>query len=126
MPIRPLGPCSVRGCSGRAERRGRCARHAAEAEARYREQHPDPRPSAAARGYDGEWRRIRDRYLRRHPDCEAQGCTLPATDVDHVRPRAQGGTDDESNLQALCHRHHSIKTAQHDGAFGNHRTKVER
>lgn len=30
------------------------------------------------------------------------GCTVAATCVDHVIPRARGGTDDPANLQASC------------------------
>jgi len=31
--------------------------------------------------------------------------------VDHIKPRFQGGTDDDSNLRVLCAVHHSQKTA---------------
>lgn len=30
-------------------------------------------------------------------------CGAPATDVDHIRPRSRGGTDDDSNLTSACH-----------------------
>lgn len=124
MPYRPLGPCSVRGCPGRAVRRGRCETHAAEAEARYRAEHPDDRPSAALRGYGDRWRKIRASFLKRHRwcvVCQARGQRVEATDVDHIVARRAGGTDDENNLMALCHRHHSQKTAMNDGGFGNKR-----
>jgi 5-methylcytosine-specific restriction endonuclease McrA len=62
---------------------------------------------------------IRDAYLKVHPICELPGCGQPASDVDHRLSRRRGGTDDWSNLQALCHRHHSAKTAAEDGGFGN-------
>lgn len=122
MPYKPLGPCSVQGCPGRAVRRGRCEKHAAEAAREYREQHPDTRPSAAARGYGATWREIRARHLNRNPwcvDCAAEGQRVRGTHVDHIIPRSRGGTDEPSNLQSLCPRHHSIKTATHDGGFGN-------
>jgi len=39
-----------------------------------------------------------------------------ATDVDHVQALLSGGhPTDHGNLQALCHRHHSIKTRQEQG-----------
>jgi 5-methylcytosine-specific restriction endonuclease McrA len=41
--------------------------------------------------------------------------------VDHIRPRADGGTDEEWNLQTLCFRCHSRKTAAADNGFGNRR-----
>jgi hypothetical protein len=39
-----------------------------------------------------------------------------ATEVDHVIPRQEGGTDDRSNLQPLCHDHHSAKTMREANA----------
>ena len=33
-------------------------------------------------------------------------CSIDATEVDHIRPRAVGGTDDLDNLRAVCHRCH--------------------
>lgn len=38
-------------------------------------------------------------------------CSRPATVVDHIRPRALGGTDSPSNLQSLCTPHSRQKTA---------------
>lgn len=50
--------------------------------------------------------------LRDHPWCQVPGCTNMATDVDHVEPIEAGGAPfDRSNLQALCKKHHSAKTA---------------
>jgi len=37
-------------------------------------------------------------------------CTYPAQDIDHIVNLAQGGTDELSNLQALCDWHHKRKT----------------
>ncbi|WP_267488100.1 HNH endonuclease [Streptomyces sp. DH8] len=36
-------------------------------------------------------------------------------DVDHVRPLSRGGEDVDSNVQALCHGCHQIKTATEFG-----------
>lgn len=36
---------------------------------------------------------------------------MPATDVHHKVAKVDGGTDEESNLEALCHSCHSKKTA---------------
>jgi len=83
-----------------------------------RQMYERDRPSAAARGYDVKWRRIRAQFVKAHPYCSAPGCGAPTTDVDHIIPRARGGTDDWSNLQALCHAHHSAKTATQDGRWG--------
>jgi 5-methylcytosine-specific restriction protein A len=78
----------------------------------------DGRASAAKRGYGRRWQRLRKMILARDPICRWPGCTMPATDVDHVVPRAAGGDDSEGNLQGLCHEHHSLKTASEDGGFG--------
>jgi 5-methylcytosine-specific restriction protein A len=80
---------------------------------------PDDRASAAARGYGHRWRKLRRLKLNDHPMCEWTGCDRAATDVDHIRPRAQGGDDSFANLQSLCHSHHSQKTASGDGGFGH-------
>lgn len=76
---------------------------------------PDARPSAAARGYDARWSRTRKRYLRDHATCEDDsGCNAAATDVHHrdgLGPNGPRGHD-PTNLQALCHAHHSQLTAR--------------
>jgi 5-methylcytosine-specific restriction endonuclease McrA len=38
--------------------------------------------------------------------------------VDHIVPLARGGTNDAMNLQTLCGRCHSTKTATRDGGYG--------
>lgn len=47
------------------------------------------------------WRNTRARVLARDGHT-CQQCGQPATQVDHKTPRAQGGSDHEDNLQALC------------------------
>jgi len=85
-----------------------------------------PTLSASARGYGVEWRRLAKWFLQRHPLCNdpfgshaGEGRIVAAEVVDHIVPRKRGGTDDISNLQALCYRCHSTKTAKYDGGFGN-------
>ncbi len=83
----------------------------------------DTRRPPQERGYDAHWRyRLQPAYLRAHPMCSASGCTQPATCVDHVRPLADGGTNDDENLQSLCHSCHSRKTVRSDGGFGRPRS----
>lgn len=78
----------------------------------------DNRQTSAERGYGHSWRKLRAAYLASHPVC--QHCQREAaTDVDHIIPRRKGGTDDEWNLQALCHACHSRKTVKEDGGFGH-------
>ena len=77
------------------------------------------RGSAHKRGYGVGWRAHRAAYLRDHPICCVPGCNRPATDVDHIVPRRRGGSDEDANLQPLCHAHHSAKTAREDGGYGH-------
>ena len=79
------------------------------------------RGSRHARGYGSEWDRLRAQALER----DAGLCQLcleageinmhgPGNrhQVDHVVPRAEGGTDALENLQTICRAHHAQKTAQ--------------
>ena len=113
MARKPLGPCKVRTCSGRATHGRYCADHAHLGRRR------DDRPSAARRGYDRKWRRIRAAFIKANPYCAV--CGAPTEEVDHIIPRAVGGSNDWSNLQPLCKIHHSQKTALQDGGFGRDR-----
>jgi 5-methylcytosine-specific restriction endonuclease McrA len=40
--------------------------------------------------------------------------------VDHITARADGGSDDHSNLRTLCARHHAQRTAVDQGIGGPH------
>ncbi|MGV8637612.1 HNH endonuclease, partial [Pseudomonas aeruginosa] len=52
------------------------------------------------------WRRKRERILKRDGymcQCsECKGMKRIATEVDHIIPLSQGGTDDDSNLMAIA------------------------
>lgn len=108
MPTRPLGACRHRSCPSRATHGGYCATHY-----QPRERPADERPSAAQRGYDAKWRRIRAAYLKKHPTCVA--CGEQATEVDHIKALRDGGTNEWANLQAMCKTHHSQKTNRENG-----------
>lgn len=75
------------------------------------------RPSAAARGYGTDWRKLRATLMPPGTPCRC--CGKPASHLDHIKPKASGGTDDPSNLQPLCATCHSRKTDREDGGFGN-------
>jgi 5-methylcytosine-specific restriction protein A len=78
------------------------------------------RGSASARGYDRAWQRLRDQVLREEPlcrRCKFEDRVTAAVDVHHVidvrdRPDLRLV---RSNLEPLCHSHHSSHTARQRG-----------
>lgn len=76
------------------------------------------RGSRHERGYGSEWEKTRARILKRDgyvcqcEECKRAGRQLPAGDVDHIVPKAHGGTDDDDNLRAMNARCHKQKTAR--------------
>jgi 5-methylcytosine-specific restriction protein A len=88
------------------------------------------RPNAAARGYCSKaWRAIRRQVLVRDA-WKCVSCGRVCGDrgeahVDHVVPKSAGGTDTLENLQTMCVRCHSAKTAREDGGFGRSRNGVD-
>ncbi len=69
------------------------------------------------RGYGYTWERVRLQVLKRDgslchcAECVATGRLRPAHEVDHIKPKAQNGTDDFSNLVAInkdCHKRKSM------------------
>lgn len=89
----------------------------------------DQRGSSSQRNYGAAWRKIRAAFLihiaiiQAWPwaccvVCLADNLRVKATDVDHITPRAKGGTDAFDNLQPLCHPCHSRKTAKEVGWTG--------
>lgn len=77
------------------------------------------RTSRHERGYGTRWDRIRTQAMKRDTylcqPCLQHGRTAVATEVDHITPKAGGGTDDLSNLQAICSDCHKAKTARENG-----------
>lgn len=71
------------------------------------------------RGYGTAWDKLRKAILTRDKHlcqaCLAKGRPTPARHVDHIVPKAKGGTDDEANLQSLCVPCHDEKTARDKG-----------
>ncbi len=82
------------------------------------------RGSSHSRGYGYKWRKYREDFLKKNPLCVIclkEGKYKPSTVVDHITPH-KGDMKlfwDKNNHQALCKKHHDIKTAKEDGGFGN-------
>ena len=80
------------------------------------------RASRHARGYGTEWDHTRARILKRDKHlcqpCRQAGQTSAATQVDHIKPRARGGSEADDNLQAICTACHLAKTAREGQAGG--------
>lgn len=83
-----------------------------------------PTTSRHERGYGTAWDKLRkviltrDKYLCQ--PCLRKGRVHPATQVDHILPKAKGGTDEAANLQGICKPCHDAKTLVDEG----HRVKV--
>lgn len=80
---------------------------------------PEPWPGRRGfEGYKGDWIRKRAQVMREEPNCRQ--CGRPSVTVDHIIPRARGGTDERNNLQALCGDCRRKKDAR-DAAAGRRR-----
>jgi 5-methylcytosine-specific restriction protein A len=126
MPTLPGHPCAHPLCPAIAPAKQRyCTEHKG---------HDDKqRGTSTERGYGARWRRIRRAVLRRdNYRCRAMipaiderarqrgvmvRCWNTGKEVDHIIPKAQGGTDELDNLQSLCKGCHSRKTAK-EGRWG--------
>ena len=103
MPTKPKRPCRYGGCPNLTDSKsGYCEEHRSLMQRHYEH---------FSRGYNQHerygngWRKVRDRYIAMHPLCEeclGLGRATMATLVHHVKPIADGGTNDESNLRSLC------------------------
>lgn len=75
-----------------------------------------PSVGAKARKYPKSWDRLSTATRLEEPLCRmclALGKTTPADCVDHIVPKAEGGSiHDPANLQPLCRQHHDQKTAR--------------
>lgn len=62
------------------------------------------------------WRNVRAIYISQHPlceQCEREGRTTAAKEIDHIKPIRQGGEAlSFDNLQSLCSSCHAKKSAK--------------
>jgi len=83
----------------------RCSKHQREAWAK--------KPTATKRITGRRLQVMRTDLFRREPlcvQCKAQGLVVLATQRDHIRPLAEGGSDSEDNTQGLCEPCHEAKS----------------
>ena len=109
MPRKPKRPCSYPGCSHLTDGQY-CDEHRKIAQHYYNRYQRDP---DTQKRYGRAWRRIRLQYIQAHPlceQCELEGRLTLAEEVHHILPLANGGTNDEDNLVALCKSCHSKVT----------------
>ena len=106
MPYKPKRPCSYPGCRRLTDSRF-CNEHKQVAEHQYNRYLRDPDTN---KRYGRTWKKIRARFLLRHPLCElcrSEGRLTAAEEVHHILPLAKDGSNDDSNLMALCKSCHS-------------------
>lgn len=114
MAQRAKRPCRKSGCPELVDS-GYCAAHTSSSQ---RVIHDRYRGTAASRGYDAAWKRVRllalkrDRWLCQM--CLKVGRVSPATDVDHIIPITEAPhlRLDLDNLQSLDRQCHRIKTEE--------------
>lgn len=113
MAIRPQRICRSVACKElHRNANGYCEQHQEQAAAWVNSR----KKSATDRGYGAAWRRLRSRVLKRDgwlcrcSECVATGRIKEASEVDHIIPKFEGGTDELSNLQAINVECHRLKT----------------
>lgn len=129
MPQRPRRPCRHKGCRNlHRNANGYCDQHQDDAKAWARKQ-PAPK-TTTERGYGWQWQKLRQHILRRDKylcqPCLEAGRITEAKDVDHIINKAQGGTDEPENLQAICGACHKAKTQRESMERGGGRSLVGR
>ena len=110
MPSAAPKPCSHPGCPALVrDGTSRCPKHPSTN--RFGDK---GRASRHERGYGSEWDKKREGVLLRDcglcQACARQHRVTLAREVDHIVPKAEGGTDDDTNLEALCRPCHAAKT----------------
>jgi 5-methylcytosine-specific restriction protein A len=77
------------------------------------------RTSRHQRGYGAAWDKLRVHILRRDnglcQPCLRKNRITPATDVNHIKPKAQGGRDVDENLESSCGPCHDDETLRQQG-----------
>lgn len=115
MPKAALKVCSHPGCNV-LSKNARCDKHIYVPERGKSWESDKVRGTRQQRGYGKQWQDVRkyvlsrDRYLCQA--CLKDNRLTPAKEVDHIINKASGGSDDASNLQAICVSCHRRKTSR--------------
>ena len=108
MPNKPKRPCRQKNCPRLTDREsGYCEEHEKQASSFYNKFIRRPE---SKKFYNYQWRKLRARFLNKNPLCEickSKGRYTTATEVHHIKPLSEGGTNEETNLKALCKSCHS-------------------
>ncbi|MCC8073684.1 MAG: HNH endonuclease [Clostridiales bacterium] len=111
MPKMPKKPCSYPGCP-RLTSDTYCEEHSKLISQQYER---NGRDSHHGKRYGRNWHKIRKAYVNAHPLCERcaeNGRYVKVEEVHHIKPLADGGTNEESNLMSLCRKCHAEIHAQ--------------
>ena len=106
MPKAAPKPCGFPGCGVLVRDGGsRCVKHPKEAWVK---------PVTATKRVTGrKLQALRSKLFNANPlcaECERQGRVTLATQRDHIIPLAEGGQDDDGNVQGLCEACHDAKS----------------
>lgn len=108
MPHKPKRPCRYSGCPNlTADSSGYCNAHKSLQVNHYNKYF---RPYKNSERYGYQWRKLRSCFLAANPLCELckqEGKFVEATEVHHIKPLADGGTNNFENLMPLCKSCHS-------------------
>jgi 5-methylcytosine-specific restriction protein A len=97
MPKSSLKPCQHPRCPELIDSGSFCVKH----------QPVRKEKSAARRGYDRAWNKVREVHLGNQPVCEICGA-YNNLEVHHIKPIKEGGQRlSLNNLQTLCHDCHN-------------------
>jgi 5-methylcytosine-specific restriction enzyme A len=106
MPNAAPKPCTYPRCTALAhDGTWRCGAHARESWAKG--------PQATKRITGRRRQALSAALFRANPlcvECQAQGRVALATQRDHIKPLAEGGTEDADNTQGLCDTCHEAKS----------------
>ena len=115
MPVAAPKPCNKPGCGNLTN--GRYCTDHKQLNSSWNRYHNGK--TRHERGYGNKWDKLRKQILQRDEGlcqaCYKHGVYTPATAVNHIIPKARGGTDRADNLQAICNTCHKAKTALEGG-----------